>query len=872
MSSIYVVFRLIRPSKVYFGTVGNELVIKAKKREGSDVFQLIPPRKLTSDLPRVLIEKHVHWLNLSTQSIEIRPLTTLWQSSPDNWCIQFASSGGHVMRKGRFVLFDIRSPTWEMVSELLKPLQDPQDLVITRDEQSSTVSVDLLRCGLSFFINSDGELESRHPRNMVYDEDQSIGTLFGLVNKLVLRSKDNFTKGLFQRQVLIPEGKVDYGNHQHHVKVTVDVSGPVDQNISYQTFRIDTELGGLVGNSGLPSNLYRAYLHAVCSNPCAIDPLTRKTGTEEALTILCSAAVRSFLKINRRAAELLESISSLTTRRQWYPAHLRCMQTVHWENLPPASQHHGFHLSCSAIKKIHSTVQVFHDNSSPSVFRNFLTREDRLLRRIGLRAALLDPPEHRGVPYSKDDTIYKARDAVTPSDEVRAYNTARAVYSGSLEASKVMNIRAFLESWEQYLEGAITNSTSLRYSREWLSCELRPVWLSLYNTCRSIPRDQRRFQLLFTLPAMVYASPGLEEVAFTLLAFATIPQFEDESPPPYPTYCLSHGYAPSPMVLYNCVSSSVVQSWSPEDHAFDWWQLQRDTDILYGQSIAIWPHRTPPPLYLFNPRLYDLGILSLNVECAFETWYQNWELKQHLDRIQQILEIEANARHTTSGDSLTYTFVPSEGSTPVVNQMIALTHLLHQRAAPVRLTFRPFTQVSTGIRSPGSDSDLGYLIDALQKMPGSSFHTRLAEDLQFSKSHFVPDNTPKFVVQSADQFAEHFHRCRSAYLQCLTMLAKSLLPQTCSERAIFESGQWPRSTVKDLLGCLASNSGVALPPAWRDYLMSFTKLTLEYQRSRRLLLLAVNRQHEDLCKEMENIGFIGWNAESHPDWLLLQVG
>ena len=387
---------------------GGELVIRAKKYGHSDVFQLIPPHTLASDLPSILIEKHVHRLNLSTGTIEIRPLLSLWHSSEDNWCIQ-SVLGRHFMVRGRVMLFDIRSPTWKMFSGLLKPLQDPQDLMVMRDCRTSTVSVDLPRYGLSFFINSDWELESCHPREMVYDRDQSIRTLFGLVNKLVLRPKDHLGKDLVQRQVLIPEGSVKYGSHRYHVKVVVDIKGPADQSILYQTFRIDTDLGCLIGNSGLASNFYRAYLHALCSNPCSVDPLTRKTGTEEALTILRSATAGSFLKVDDRVAKLLGRIAALTIECKWYPPHLRCMQTVHWAPLPAASQHHSLYLSCVSIKKIHLTLQVFHGCPSSTTFEGFPERNDHLLRRIGFRVALLDPPEFCDAPGGNHDDIYEAR-------------------------------------------------------------------------------------------------------------------------------------------------------------------------------------------------------------------------------------------------------------------------------------------------------------------------------------------------------------------------------------------------------------------------------------------------------------------------------
>ena len=853
---------------------GSELVIKIKKREDSDILQLIPPNKLASDLPRVLIQNHVHWLNLSTRSIEIRPFSSLWRSSNDNWRIQFEPLGGHSMTNGQSFLFDIRSPTWQMLSKLLQPLQDSQDLVVTQDDHS-TVSVELPRCGLSFFINSDGELESRHPRGMVYDKDQSIGTLFGLVNKLVLRPKDNLAEGLVQRQVLIPEGKVRYCSHDHHVEVTVCIKGPANRSISYQTFRIDTDLGRLVGHSRLTSNLYRAYLHALCSNPCSVDPLTGKTGTEEALTILRSAAVRSFLKFDKRAARLLECIASLTTERVWYPLHLRCMQTVHWTDLPSASQHHDLYLACLSIKIFQKTLRDFHEGASTlAASETFPTRNNHLLRRIGLRAVLLDPPEFRNAPDEDHDDTYEARDILqTSSDEARAYGIACAVSSWSPTMPRVTNIRQFLESWGQQLEGATTQTVSLQYSREWLSLEPRLIWLSLYDACRNCRRDGHHNQLLFTLPAMAYASPGLEEVALTLLSFATVSQFEDVSPPLYAAYRLVDGYEPSSTKLHGCITSNATRYRdSPESSSQDYGhRLQRDSGTLHDRTMARWPCRTPPPLHYFlNTSLYNIERLSSDVGQLLESCYQNQELKQHLDRVQQILD----QGHTVSRQSSVYSFVPSSPSSLPSNQHLALLEHLFRRQPPIASLTLHLVTASTGSCTAGSE-ELGRLVDDFRRHGKNSFHAKYADDLHLSKNHLVNDRvtfSPGSLARCTDLLKAHYDRCRLAYAEDLLVLADRFTPQTRSERAVSESGQWPRITVRDLLGCLASKSNVAVPPDWRDYLMSFTKLALEYQRSRRLLLLATNGQLEDLCKEMENTGCIGWDAESHPDWLLIQVG
>ena len=96
------------------------------------------------------------------------------------------------MRKGLESFLDVQSPSWIMVSNLLWPLESPHNLLVTDPNQSSSslqLSVTLPRYGLSFFVDEDGNLQSRNIHSMIYDENQSVRTLFGLVNWLVLRPK-----------------------------------------------------------------------------------------------------------------------------------------------------------------------------------------------------------------------------------------------------------------------------------------------------------------------------------------------------------------------------------------------------------------------------------------------------------------------------------------------------------------------------------------------------------------------------------------------------------------------------------------------------------------------------------------------------------
>ena len=853
---------------------GDELIIRARQHQCDDILELIPSSKLEFDLPTVLVENHAHWLNLTTRSIEVRPLAEIWQSSPENWYIQFAL-GRHSMKKGHTNLLDIRSPTWRMISSRLEPLEIPRNLVITLTSggDASEVNVELPRYGLTFFINSLGELESRNLRDMVYDDTQFMGTMVGLVNRLVLRPKLNTADE--QRCVLIPEGDVSFSRLGHHVRVLVDIHESRHRRMSYQTYRIDTDLGCLTGNVSLANKLYRAYLHALSSNPCSVDPLTKRTGTEEALSILRSAACRSFTKINHRDAGLLCSIASLTTKRDWYPPRLKHMQRVHWASLPVASQHHGLYLSCASIVEIYQSLQPFlhddHNFSSPLV--DFPTREEHLLHRASLRAAALYPPEFREpFPGGNHDTTYNARDLLQPaSGEVRAYGAALAIYSWSPHKSLVVDIYSVLEKSTQPVIGTKGKTISLCYSKDWLSPNLPDDWLPIYDRCRQSDIHQHRFQLLFSLPAMAYSSPHLDDIAHTLVAFAVVPQFKDENPPEHPSYVLSDKFVPEEQTL-NAFLSSCTKGNSKESTKE---RLQRDSAIATAKLTMQWPSRTLPPLDFLDHFLYDLGALTSKVRKLFTSCYQNWELKMHLVHVQHILGQIPGVSPNKWSD---YIFTTRAGRSLRTGHETTLVNLLG-RPPPILPPSGVTLQIIAApiqIPSASASEELRQLTDAVRRRSTDSFQVKYADDLHQSENHnsICRNKSSSFppALKHLDLFREHYVHSKQGYIRCLGILADSLGPETKSECAVNEAGQWPRITPKALLSCIASTSRNKVPLLWRDCLISFAKFGLEYQRARRMLLLAIHGQFEDLCKEMENAGCDGWEAESHPDWLLIQVG
>jgi hypothetical protein len=116
---------------------------------------------------------------------------------------------------------------------------------------------------------------------MAVDEDQSFGSLTGLVDKLVLREV-----GGISHAVIIPHGNISFTRDGDHVRVKVDTH--TTTHINYHIFQIDSQLGRLVDNGNL---------HAVTAH-CQIDRLTGRTGTEETLYGLSAVLTRLFQELN----------------------------------------------------------------------------------------------------------------------------------------------------------------------------------------------------------------------------------------------------------------------------------------------------------------------------------------------------------------------------------------------------------------------------------------------------------------------------------------------------------------------------------------------------------------------------------------------
>ncbi|KAH0834181.1 hypothetical protein J3R83DRAFT_11490 [Lanmaoa asiatica] len=902
---------MISDHQVYFSLIDETLVIRAKTAAGdSDIIELIPREKLENDIPAVLIKGHIHWLNLSSSIMEIRPFDKLWEVSSENWKID-CTPGRYRMSKGHELLIDVRSQSWTMVSSLLKPLDAPENLLVTvspvdSDQPSSSLqlSVTLPRYGLSFYVDEDGDLQSHNIRGMVYDDNQSMGTLFGLVNRLVLRPKlrENVNVGeLVPRCVLIPEGTISFQMDGHHVRVEVDTRGPALQRVTYQTYRIDTDLGCLAGNVSLTNKLYRVYLHALTNSGCCVDPLTGRSGIEEALGLLRSASCQSIMKFGSRDAELLRSIASLCPPRSLHSRY-KNMQIVHWLSLPVLSQSQQLFLAARATKEHIERVQLFHEGWDSDSLKKFPTYDDNLLARGLHRAAYLLPSEtSEQLPKADCDVMYLARDVLeTDSPEHRTCLAATTIFNWSINRIEITmtDIMNLIDSWK----GTISSnaSVSLTYHSSWLNPRLPAIWINVYNLLRSSKKSRDRFKLLFSLPAMVYCFPELCNMVPTLLAVALHPTFRTENPPAHSDYNISDGYQPSRDTVSDYVLASARDFFlSPEssipagprqktaralnNHRRGLYDARLDLDATTVgiQVLAAWPSLNPPSLSL-SSNAYNVESLKLNIRALFQSCIRNISLREHLIRVQTALRVLATRTQTPPPSPPTYKFEPALASNMHfrTSWSVPLDQLIFTRPAPLpqaRQEFLHFTVADERTSSSSGAHELRQL---------DCYRPRESDGYLSIVTRFCNEVSPTPQVSREEPSDEHikvlagyYSDCKESFSVGLTKLKKVLGPEpsddpssnNASDQAFEMSGQWPHFTPEALFRCIASTSPIKLTEAWKKYIVRLAMYMLELQRARRILRLVLDGFHEDFYKEFENGGWDGWDPEAQPDWLLIQL-
>ncbi|KAL8396684.1 hypothetical protein RB594_003665 [Gaeumannomyces avenae] len=371
--------------ELHFAMVGNGQTLVVRSEKDGTQYELIPAESLRNDFPHHIVTNYTHWFVPDEHYIEFRPLDKTWQTRQDTGPTPFAgyvlhlskcSDGPRLSRAGgsRFAV-NVQSETAHAVYSILRPLEAPPFIEIAWEPGRAALDIALPRLRLSFRLGAgDCAITSVQYKGYAIDASQRIGTLSGLETKLVLRRACGEVGGGAgaeepgDRLVLIPFGSVSFtaGAHGRAQSTRIDVTTGraeyrglpvVTGRAQYHAFSVDTVLGCLRDDGTLSSKLLLCQLHAMTTHSLP-DRLTGRTGTDEALRILGSAAVRSLLHdLPPRSIDVLHG---LETHYAETIAHMDVRSLIAIQELPFPWGGDGQPLSDSD-KRLHDVIRELPD-------------------------------------------------------------------------------------------------------------------------------------------------------------------------------------------------------------------------------------------------------------------------------------------------------------------------------------------------------------------------------------------------------------------------------------------------------------------------------------------------------------------------------
>ncbi|KAF5335871.1 hypothetical protein D9758_017237 [Tetrapyrgos nigripes] len=884
--------------QVHFDLRGSDLVIQAQHLKSHARLELIPQRRLFGDLPELMVKEYFHWIDLEQREIELRPYTSPWVSSVGNWRLKLRGEDITMVLDGK-QLVDIHSKSFQMISGYLNRMEHSQFLTVTYSA-GPAIDVDLPRFQLSFSVNSEGSLECITFPGMCVDNYSSIGTLYGLVNMLVL----NPSVPTQPRRILIPNGRIRTRIKEHHVEVSVDTNPDEWKRTFFVDYTIREDLGYLEGDGSLTSHFLRAYLHALTSY-CLPDPLTGRTGTEESLAILTSA--RSFSIQNLTDAQFLNilyQIASMTPSRTYYPENSELMQTVHWSNLPVPvlSQHPSFfpetmaildychsllkELQVDAYRDIAIDIPRWHVKSKQKLWLRDYLRNFKFYAAVDVESTAKD--------YSTD-IPYTSRDLDLTGEQI-ACTVASAIFEPP--SSPFPSISNFLKQWR-----ALTRrddvSLSLSYNKEqWLDTHvLSTHWLTLYDLCRdpSVTREEKVYQITFSFPSLAFRDKSAQKLLSLLIEFTTNPSFSAISAPSFPSYALSNGVSPKGKQLdiilldariagFDWSSVGLVQRLDESDSDYEERCDEQFGEVISQLKSALLSQWPGSPSDDVKHASISSDRLMKGVRQLFESCDQNKQYMDHVDTVQAILNsVILSPLPSTSSQLQSYKIDVAPSPTLQSNQIVrtGIDYLLRRSPPSVDCHESKFTDLGTYLRRtpPASSGISQELLSLTQQISGDSNFTQklLGKALRgssdaLSHSQTSLQRTTGLDLSCEDEIirfiTEYDKSCEREYALVHAIVYEALSPKSGPEQLLQTAGLWPRVTPYSLLRLLSYDQRSYLSDSWKAVLTVYAKKISERQRSQRLLSQLASEDRDGVLQEMANSSPKGLDDI---DWLLVQI-
>ncbi|KAF4456736.1 hypothetical protein F53441_1172 [Fusarium austroafricanum] len=642
---------------VGFGKMG-ELLVRAFR--GRYALQLIPRGTFYNDsaydLPGPLLKGCFHWLNLRTGEVFITSKERPWPDDPHRWYI--LNLGDLSCTRSRFYnglptkdyIVNPYSPLFNRISRILDSFENRDEILVYQPGGRRNLTVELTRLNISFYTNKNRLLQSPQLQCQI-DTNQDAGTWYGLRTKLVCTSLTN----PMHRSIIVPLGNLTARSEGCHVTVKIEPSG------KYGRFGINTTLGR-IDCAPEPTLVFtKALIHASTSFILP-DPLTGRTGTEEALEWLQAGISQPWSPLTPPSLSVLSKIAQLTPRRVYYPPEMKVMRTDNWiDSLPVTLQHPAYRQIVDRILQESATLAIF-------------ATKDQSSMELPKLPSSGDPHLHARVMFRQESVERYSGDACSRAQPVNLNYVSRDRPSTvNIMHRNVLEVTNLIRQWPQNFkttdciaqilsQGSTVGGFVAPFEGTSLSEKLKVNAIQYWGSLVKLAREETdRYKLMYLLGPMSFHLDANMPLLRALVAHAVFGDLKDLELPQWDEF--DH-FQPkqAPQLDYILQLLKPYRVAAPENDAMGLGQyssgkllrklqiekanhetkVEDDCRLLANHLLSQWPCLEPNVSGLSGSSLLiDIGPALEVIRPEWKRLFMNRDLAEHLKKVQTILDRRA---------------------------------------------------------------------------------------------------------------------------------------------------------------------------------------------------------------------------------------
>ncbi|PYI00251.1 hypothetical protein BO78DRAFT_439495 [Aspergillus sclerotiicarbonarius CBS 121057] len=867
----YTLASLYNGHEIHFGIRGDQVIVRARVRDVLLEFidKSVFAKNGTLDMPAPLIEDCVHWLNLSTREVEFRTKHHIWiPNRSANWVLDVKRRRA---TRRTVALVDPHGALSRRIMEVFRNFEDAKHVTVFQPSTRG-LTVELRRMNLHFTANTEGRLVSKELRCEI-SPGQDSGTWFGLESMLVLREVHNPSL----RSIIVPLGQPKVRRNGPHVAVQIVGSDGV-----YGRFFID-DVVGRVQCAPEPVLMFtKALLHAYTSFILP-DPLTKRTGTEEALALLSSSAFQPWAALRGPQLEPPLAIAHLSPRRVYYPDHLKCQQMVSWNcNLTTTIQDDKFRQAVDTIlTRLKRLGSFYNEGFQPPTFEleGDHLRARALIRRRCYAREFTESKRHCDPP---DDEYIWSRTRETKRAQcvfevVQILDKQPMLIHTTPSIASLLEVPVIQGYHKPFNQTLLTELLDTNIARQW-----GPL---IHSFCRPRALDMTIDRLIFTCGVMAFGSADMG-ILRTIVALALNQKFSSLPAPEHAQYKdYRRDESPSSQTMVHLIRHSQLKSSFAEKRDNEDVAMAERVTHLANRLVAQWP-RVELNTKGFRD-LPDPGKAKSVVKAEWSRLLRNMELSRHLSAIQEILD---EIQKTWEGRGIP--FIAADKSwigrpsgcyrlPSLSRDLMAKTVTGPSDQCGLIDVDRPNSTNTTGsaphcvIRKETTKCarHIDELEVILKQMTASSRPLRkeYAEDLLASLKALTTREeiysnipAPKGIQSSVIESSMNMNTQ-------LGVICDSLASNNTQYKWLQLGQLWPCLSATTLLPMVRSRGSVRFGTGMREAIIDYGVRITVLQRLLRMEDAHKKNDVRRIKDEEQNQGHGNWNPNDHSDWLLFEI-